>query len=222
MEHVLADYKSIYGIRNLFIKHLSVRFWVLSFIIIFSILLFCSYISFVMNIMWAMYLVVLIPYAVLPIIISEFKKIMKNIHKCKDRRALSTKLRFDFVVCLRKHKIDVNNSEQMDFLVSHIAQKVEEEKPSTYVKSGVLAAVLVPLWVGYISRSFSFAISFRDVIVLFSSHLIVIIMFWLFVSVIRMLVRDIKDSRHNDYKSIRDLLWTIRLERMSNKWTDIA
>lgn len=220
---ILNDYKDTFNFRKNYLKHFTKKsiFFSIAIIILTSAALIAC--SFIFQISWPLIFLGGAVLLVIPIFKIEINRIVKEHYDCKNRFEVNKLFKQNFEVKLRQKNIDVHNIEQVDYLICLIEQNLVEMKPGLYIKSGICAGVLGPLWLCYLDTIFKFAINIDEATKLFTIIITIFIMIFCVYQVFKHGIMD--DILHSDYyqlKSLRNLIKDYRLIYMNKKLPDIA
>lgn len=163
------------------------------------------------------------PLFIFPIIKKEISRVDKEIYNCKNRFEANKLFKQNFDLKLKQRYIDVHNVEQVDYFICLVEQNLVELKPGLYIKSGILAGILGPLWLCYLDTAFKFTGNIDEATIFFILIITLFIMFFsLYQILIHGIVDDILYSDYNNLKKLRNLLKDYRLINMNKKFPDIA
>ncbi len=220
---ILNDYKDTFNFRKNYLKHFTKRskFLLIAIVILNSAIIIAC--SFIFQQSWPLMFLGGTILLVLPISKSEVNRIVKEHYDCKNRFEVSKLLKQNFELKLRQKNIEVHNIEQVDYLIYLIEQNLVEMKPGLYIKSGICAGVLGPLWLCYLDAIFKFAIDIDEATKLFIIIFAIFIMiFFLYLGLRYGFMDDILHSDYYKLKSLRNFIKDYKLIYLNKKLPDIA
>lgn len=214
---ILNIYKEVYSDKNNFRKYYRKRikmlFWI-SLILGITILILLAE-KFKLNLTLTITLVTIPLFLSFQILFYENRRVIKKVYKCKNLHEVSKIFKKTFIKKLRKLGIYVNNTKQLDYLIDLIDQQSRELKPKSYIRSGIIAGVLGPLWIGYCNIIFEYTNNIDEATCLFFYILLLIGLIVLLLSLMKIGVID--EILYSDFKylvKIKNIMKEYRLLNM--------
>ena len=155
IDNLANEYNELLKTSKLYYKFFRIKIIILMiaiFIFLCASIIICS-IQF--NLSWLYYLLGIA--LILPFIIynHEINLIVKKEYKCNNTKEVIKSQKAKFITILSiKYNIDLSNEEQLNYLIELTELRCRELKPKAYIKGGIIAGTLGPLWLSYISTIF--------------------------------------------------------------------
>jgi hypothetical protein len=196
-------------------KKWQVSLLLLIIVIIFSSLIFVSFWSGIkwLSVFSPLSLTLLIPY-----LQKEIKRIAKEIHNKDTPKSLYEKGKEEFADYIELKGIV--EPIQFGYLIELIDKNVQDLKAPFFINRGVIAAILAPIWIQYITYIFTRETnSFEEATVILFSLIFLISILLFFISIGRTIVDDILNSEYNRMKKMNNLVRDIYLIKLSEERT---
>jgi len=209
---ILNEYIKLFSFKNLYLK-----FFKKSILLIYAALGLLTLVALIFYLfqheLWWIFILSCLPLLlIIPTFNREIKRIIYTEHKCKDKEEFNNLLKNKFEEILKENDIDIHNLDQLDHFINLINLTLDELRPSLYVKSGIIAGVFGPVWIGYTDVAFSFSKNLLEATLWFFSFIVTIMfVFGLFLMFKYGIVDDILHSDYYRMKSLRNKLRDYRL-----------
>jgi hypothetical protein len=203
---ILKYYKTNFGLWNVFFRHLK---WGQFLLYIFPLIIAISsiiYLSFRLNLDWLSIVGLLLMFAILPFFKKESNRIVKEVHQFENKEQFFSNRKNKFKTFLKDKGID--DKEKVNYLISLVNENIEESKTPFLVNRGLIAAIIVPIWVQFLGYIYKNEItSFEGALFVMVIFVILIIMVWVMISVLKMIFYDeIINSNYNRLRNIEKML----------------
>ncbi len=145
------------------------------------------------------------------------KKYYKKKFGCKTKIEIRKARSFNIILHIEKLGIEAT-ADKVDSVIKLLDDTIKEAKPLEYTKSGIVALLLTPLWLGFISRGYALSNSLIDAFQFFYSWVIILILVYIiFFKPIKTIYREIAYSKYNKLIVLRELLVDYQFFRDSKR-----
>lgn len=208
---ILTEYGSLFSFKNKYFQHFRkpMKFLIIMLVIIGNVLTIV--LIFKMKSSFSLIGLLFAAFAMIPNKL-EINRVIKQHYNLKNKKEVSALYQQILQDRLLGHKISVDDTDQVDYLINLLDQRIEEDKPSLYIKSGIIAGVIGPIWISFIGYYYENCTNFKDAYMFLFYSVIIFILFYFFYIEIKIGYIDtffLED--YNRMKKFRSLLQGYRL-----------
>lgn len=222
IEKLVDTYKEIFGFKNVYFRYFTriptYISLVCSFIILDSLIVFLI----LYDLKWLMGLLFIVVIPINILLSYQKKQILINIYKCKSKAELQRILMRNFEERIIKLNINLKDNKQLDYLIEITTRREEELKPGALLGGGILIGSCGTLWVAYVSKIYEYIESIEEATLAFFLGIYIVgNIYYFIVSFKTAIYDDIKNSRYNKMRALRNLLEEYKIKQLNSKLADV-